>query len=220
MEDTYTKSKHFSEANYSQYKVINTHDYTNYANVFAPYVGLLVVPDPDVFHKLNCLDLDLFYSQYTPDRIIKFVMTAINEKPRKISYQTTVNWFQANSLDGVDPYDFLSCVFDMETGKLKQVWVEYMLCKLGIFESDVDIDWLGLYNTNVAEDELADSKAEVCVCSEFPPASVSLKMHRSISANVNIPAMVRQLSKEEENAEDDFILSLNHLSSSIKVSNI
>ena len=219
MEDTYTKSAYLNKCN--TYKVINTHNYVAYANVFAPHVGLLNIPDPNISTvDPKCLDVELFYSQYTPDRIIKFVMTAINEKPRKISYQTTVNWFQANSLDGVDPYDFLSCVFDMETGKLKQIWVEYMLCKLGIFESDDEINWLGLYNTNVAEDELADSKAEVCVCSEFPPASVSLKMHRSISANVNIPAMVRQLSKEEENAEDDFILSLNHLSSSIKVSNI
>lgn len=211
MEDTYVSSPHLEKDGYSN--VINTHNYITYFNVFAPHIGLLPRPDPDVYSNgdHDYLDLELFFSKYTPDRIIDFVLVAINEKPRKISYQSAVTWFETNTPnDSVDSYEFLSVVFDMETGHLKREWAIYMLHKLGILSPYVD--WQSIYSNSLVENAENEKAEVICPDANIPPPSLTLTSQNSISNDLRVPIMVRQVSREEEVAEQNFDSVLNQVS--------
>lgn len=59
---------------------------------------------------------------------------AINSKSRKIPYSVVMEWFKDHTPENCDSYEYLSDVFDEETGFVKESYLEFMLQELKIFE--------------------------------------------------------------------------------------
>jgi hypothetical protein len=67
---------------------------------------------------------------YTSEAILQVVDQALNETPRKIPYETAIEWFQAQMpRNFTDHYTFLTEVFD-ENGRFKIEWIWYMLVQV------------------------------------------------------------------------------------------
>jgi hypothetical protein len=109
---------------------MNTHPLVAFRNGLAEHIGLDVIPDQHSgANPADKARIQGFLKAYSVERIVKTVSVAINDKHRKIPYETVVEWLQQNSpLD--DPYAFLGECFDGETGHLKDSGILYILHKL------------------------------------------------------------------------------------------
>mgnify|MGYP001146928074 CR=1 FL=1 len=110
---------------------VNTHPLVGFRNGLAPDVGLDFIPDPNWGQRTaSKKTLWSFKQNYTPLRIVNVLKIAVNENPRKISYDSLVEWFQENS-PIEDSYEFLTQCFD-ENGKFTTASLLYLLYKLDI----------------------------------------------------------------------------------------
>eukprot|EP01062_Namystynia_karyoxenos_P067494 TRINITY_DN6146_c0_g1_i1.p1 TRINITY_DN6146_c0_g1~~TRINITY_DN6146_c0_g1_i1.p1 ORF type:complete len:464 (+),score=152.90 TRINITY_DN6146_c0_g1_i1:118-1392(+) len=100
-----------------------------HANYYvSKYLGttpeLLAARAPELF--------DEFLKLYTPARAVRAVCAALNEQPRKIPYDTAVNWFQANCPQWADAHGWLShFVFDTD-GHFTSAAIRFLLYRLGV----------------------------------------------------------------------------------------
>eukprot|EP00455_Lapot_gusevi_P047774 TRINITY_DN6510_c0_g1_i6.p1 TRINITY_DN6510_c0_g1~~TRINITY_DN6510_c0_g1_i6.p1 ORF type:complete len:458 (-),score=107.65 TRINITY_DN6510_c0_g1_i6:65-1438(-) len=134
-----------------------------------------------------------------------------------------------------DPYSFLSLVCSESTGLLEEFWVQYMLEKLDILTGgpDWEAEAARLHLQRTAADSEADNHAEAKLESkadtvvepvveaavqpaaeaalaaaesmELPPPAQPVRRQHSWGEDERLPALVRQVSQEEENAERMFL---------------
>eukprot|EP00455_Lapot_gusevi_P047765 TRINITY_DN6510_c0_g1_i1.p1 TRINITY_DN6510_c0_g1~~TRINITY_DN6510_c0_g1_i1.p1 ORF type:complete len:454 (-),score=87.94 TRINITY_DN6510_c0_g1_i1:138-1499(-) len=210
----------------------NTHPLVSYQNQIAEQIGLTLIPDPDPSRSRVAPTIEDFNSRYTVSRITSTIMNAINEKPRKIPFQLALSWFEHHVPASVpDPYSFLSLVCSESTGLLEEFWVQYMLEKLDILTGgpDWEAEAARLHLQHTAADNEADNHAEAKLESkaesvvepavqpaveaalaaaesmELPPPVQGMRRQHSWGEDERLPALVRQISQEEENAERMFL---------------
>jgi len=112
---------------------MNTHPLIGYRNGLSQYIGLEAIPDLHAGNNpATNQKVQLFYTTYSTERIVKAISQALNDKNRKIPYNTMVEWLQQNS-PKEDPYEFLTECFD-ENGHFSKACILYVLHKLAIIE--------------------------------------------------------------------------------------
>jgi len=104
---------------------------------------------------------------------------------KKIPYDTTVRWFQENS-PVPDKYEFLSDVFDENTGLLKEKYLLYLLQKHYVIKGPP----VFYQPPAVEEAEVKEVKAPV-------PAVVPPLVRQKSYEDPRMPKMVRTVSLEE-----------------------
>lgn len=125
-------------------------------------LGLVRIPDPNsMFHVPKISEFAfrkeqerLFFSQYyTENTVIKAVFDALNRKPRKLSYNMTVDWFRYNRPSCYsDSEEWLYAIYD-DDGFFTAQAICYMLYRLDILK----LNWF--YKEKHLERELFNSKA-------------------------------------------------------------
>ena len=109
---------------------MNTHPLVAFRNGLAEHIGLDVIPDQH--SGANPADknrITAFLKEYTVEKIVRHISASINDKNRKIPYETVVEWLQQNS-PRTEAYEFLGECFDAQTGHLNEPAIVYMLHKL------------------------------------------------------------------------------------------
>ena len=104
---------------------------TRYTNIGynSPPSSLHQVPDPNgskgwnLNKPLSPSMKDDYWARYSAARIVSHVCSSINEKPRKIKYQTVVDWCLMSS-PVADTMAFLGWVFDEGELECNGGWVE------------------------------------------------------------------------------------------------
>ena len=84
------------------------------------------------------LDKRYFANHYTKERIIKHIVEQINET--KIGYQKIVQFMQDNCPKDCNKMGFLQLAIDIDTGKINEEFICWMLEKMNIFKMKPD-DW-------------------------------------------------------------------------------
>lgn len=114
----------------------NTHSIMLMNNHLAKTIGVPEIPDTNISawglpsNWKTGLE-DKYWALYSAERITRWISSCINQQPRKISYQKAVEWFQKN--DPVESsYDFLSEAFNLDSGKLFDRYIKWMLMKMHI----------------------------------------------------------------------------------------
>lgn len=124
---------------YSTFKATNnTHSITLMRNHLAPFVGVEMTYDTQMSNWglpngwQNGLEERFWRDHYNVKKLTRWIMLAMNEEPRKISYEAVTGFLEKHKpID--DTYLFYSDVYDMESGKIKSRYVEWMLHKMNIF---------------------------------------------------------------------------------------
>lgn len=160
----------------------NTHYIVKFNNAIASKVGLPEIPDPytgiSATHDADDL-AEKFWKLYTEERIVKWISACIDDEPRKIPYQKTVNWFQKN---GPSAYEFLADVFDIDTGKISTRYVKWMLTQMKIFTGpQIEFNYKSLQKTVVTEKPSAEAPKPT---EKAPTVSSILEKHLENVASV------------------------------------
>jgi len=124
---------------YSTFKATNnTHSITLMRNHLAPFVGVEMTYDTQMSNWglpngwQNGLEERFWRDHYNVKKLTRWIMLGMNEEPRKISYEAVTGFLEKHKpID--DTYLFYSDVYDMESGKIKSRYVEWMLHKMNIF---------------------------------------------------------------------------------------
>jgi len=116
----------------------NTHSITLMRNHLAPFVGVAMTYDTQMSNWglpagwQNGLEERFWRNHYNVKKLTRWIALAMNEEPRKISYEVVTGFLEKHKpID--DTYLFYSDVYDMESGKIKARYVEWMLKKMGFF---------------------------------------------------------------------------------------
>eukprot|EP01065_Artemidia_motanka_P045512 TRINITY_DN6705_c0_g2_i3.p1 TRINITY_DN6705_c0_g2~~TRINITY_DN6705_c0_g2_i3.p1 ORF type:complete len:436 (+),score=153.17 TRINITY_DN6705_c0_g2_i3:834-2141(+) len=126
---------------------VNTHLIVPIRNSYAHLAGISTIPDVHTqFYLRKYLFMteeevaakadgwfDRFMQLYTAQYAVSSVLNAVNNTPRKVSYDAVVNWFSENRPPDVPAYGFLShFVFDCCTGAVTEQAVRYLLHRLSV----------------------------------------------------------------------------------------
>jgi len=111
--------------------MVNTHNLVSFRNGISGHVGLPEIVDVNAFVKApEEAKVVHFYEKYTPERIADTFCKAVNDKDRKIPYNTLIDWLQQNS-PKEDAYEFLGECFD-ENGHLTLSAALYSLYRMNV----------------------------------------------------------------------------------------
>eukprot|EP01062_Namystynia_karyoxenos_P062156 TRINITY_DN55083_c0_g1_i1.p1 TRINITY_DN55083_c0_g1~~TRINITY_DN55083_c0_g1_i1.p1 ORF type:complete len:442 (+),score=148.83 TRINITY_DN55083_c0_g1_i1:80-1327(+) len=130
----------------ARYVACNTHLIVPIRNAYAHLAGVAKVNDthgnyylakylqssPALMRSAAPVLFKEFLQLYTPARAVRAVGAALNEQPRKIGYDTAVNWFQANCPQGADPHEWLEGFVFNEEGHFTAPALRFMLARLDI----------------------------------------------------------------------------------------
>ena len=124
----------------------NTHYIAGFHNELADKIGVEKYNDPDICrpYSSKCknwkkgLDKRYFKTCYNQKAIINHVLNQIYEK--KIGYQRVVQFFQDNCPKDVDRMKFLTKAIDIDTGKINQEYICWLLEKMNVFKLKSN-DW-------------------------------------------------------------------------------
>jgi hypothetical protein len=117
-------------------RYMNTHPLLAYQNGLSEHVGLDFVHDEHQTPENATPErIKTFFEKYNFETCVEVVNLAINEKPRKIPYDTTMRWLEEHVPSGYEKYDYLMEVFD-EDGKVKSPHIIDMLLSERILEED------------------------------------------------------------------------------------
>jgi len=114
----------------------NTHYIAGFHNKIAKKIGVIPYNDPDICYPNGKnwekgLDQRFFATLYTKDRILQYIVKQINE--RKIGYQKIVKYFEDHCPENIKSNDFLQKAIDIDTGKIKENYLCWLLLKMDIF---------------------------------------------------------------------------------------
>eukprot|EP01084_Bolivina_argentea_P252955 424777_1 len=119
----------------------NTHIIAGFHNHIAKQIGIKEYIDPNISPPNNGnnnwkhnLDKRFFKTMYTKQNIVKHIIKEINEK--RIGFQKIVKYFEDNIPDNIDCKDkmeFLQLAIDIDTGKINEKYLCWLLVKMDIF---------------------------------------------------------------------------------------
>jgi hypothetical protein len=164
----------------------NVHYIVPFQNKMSKRIGVLFIPDPDEVKsvKVEQKNYELFVSKYTPALIIKTVTDAVNQKPRKVPYESLIEWYQSHAPKDLDSYEFLESLFT-ESGDILPLAIAYFLRGINV-----------LKNTSVAPaDPTAKSPLEIPPGEPVPnppkpPVAVPAPPPVIVAPPVPVPAAV------------------------------
>jgi len=116
----------------------NTHSITLMRNHLAPFIGVETIYDTQASNWglpqnwQHGLEGKYWGNHYNVPKITNFVRNAMNEEPRKISYEVLTKFLEEHK-PIEDTYLFYTDVYDMESGKIKPRYVQWILHRLDIF---------------------------------------------------------------------------------------
>eukprot|EP00484_Ammonia_sp_Unknown_P027785 CAMPEP_0197042908 /NCGR_PEP_ID=MMETSP1384-20130603/19218_1 /TAXON_ID=29189 /ORGANISM="Ammonia sp." /LENGTH=326 /DNA_ID=CAMNT_0042474105 /DNA_START=72 /DNA_END=1052 /DNA_ORIENTATION=+ len=124
----------------------NTHYIAGFHNKLANSIGVEPYNDINICTPTSSkcsnwqqnLDKRYFATLYNKENIIAYITEQINEK--KISYQKIVQFLQDNCPKGVNKTEFLQLAIDIDSGKIHQQFICWMLEKLNVFMMKPD-EW-------------------------------------------------------------------------------
>eukprot|EP00457_Paulinella_chromatophora_P005019 gb/GEZN01005032.1/.p1 GENE.gb/GEZN01005032.1/~~gb/GEZN01005032.1/.p1 ORF type:complete len:494 (-),score=91.39 gb/GEZN01005032.1/:361-1842(-) len=156
---------------------VNVHPLNEFRNNMSAKVGLKIFVEPDYptnkwgSHEVKEEHYTSFFGElYTVDFIVKLTLNALNQTPRKLSYQAVIEYFQQHS-PVKNKYNFLAAAFDMDTGHLTEKYAKWFLRTLKVLSGPP------LSPTTLKELEEEEDDEDV--------------------GDLKLPPMVRQLSIQE-----------------------
>jgi hypothetical protein len=145
----------------------NTHPLIKYRNCVALGVGVERIVDPansgSTWGLPPGMDADVevaaFFETYDARRVVEWVGRAVNEQPRRVKYQSLVDWLLGACPEAVDRMAFMGAAFDESTGYVKDAFVGWMLQRLGVLAAVPALDVEG-YSGCCAEEKEEEQEEE------------------------------------------------------------
>ena len=145
----------------------NTHPLIKYRNCVALGVGVERIVDPANSGSTWGLppgmdagvEVAAFFETYDARRVVEWVGRAVNEQPRRVKYQSLVDWLLGACPEAVDRMAFMEAAFDEGNGYVKEAFVGWMLQRLGVLAAVPALDMEG-YSGCCAEEEKEEEEEE------------------------------------------------------------